>query len=82
MNEELKKYYQLIEIDKQTAELYKSCGIEVYKKSRKYYELNCGHSISTLADDRKTILYNTEIDGVIEAEDDEDAIQKFGLTKY
>lgn len=78
----MQKYYQLIEIDKETAELYKKHGADVYKKSRKYYTLSWGHSISTLADDRVTILYNTEIEGVIEAEDDEDAVEKFGLTKY
>lgn len=55
---------------------------EVYKKSRKYYILSWGHDISTLAEDRVTILHNTEIEGVIAAEDDEDAIKKFGLSKY
>lgn len=82
MNEEPKKYYQLVEITKDDAEQYKNYDITVYKKSRKYYTLSWGHSISTLADDRKTILYNTEIEGVIEAEDDEDAVEKFGLTVY
>lgn len=82
MNEELKKYYQLVEITKDDAEEYKNHDITVYKKSRKYYTLNCGNMISTLADDRKTILYNTEIEGVIEAENDEDAVEKFGLTVY
>lgn len=77
----MQKYYQLIEISKEEAENIK-VTINVYKKSRKYYTLNWGHSISTLADDRVTILYNTEIEGVIEAEDEEDAVEKFGLTKY
>lgn len=78
----MQKYYQLIEIDKENAELYKKHEVDVYKKSRKYYTLSWGHSISTLAGDRATILYNTEIEGVIEAEDDEDAVEKFGLTKF
>lgn len=77
----MQKYYQLIEISKEEAEKIKA-NINVYKKSRKYYTLSWGHSISTLADDRVTILYNTEIEGVIEAEDEEDAVEKFGLTKY
>lgn len=74
-------YYQLIEITKDEADEIKEFQ-QVYKKSRKYYTLNCGHQISTLAEDRKTILNNTEIEGVIAAEDDEDAIKQFGLTKY
>ncbi len=77
----MQKYYQIIEITKEEADTIKAFE-PVYKKGRKYYTLSWGHSISTLADDRKTILYNTEIEGVIEAEDDEDAMEKFGLTAY
>lgn len=77
----MQKYYQLIEISKEEAEKIKA-HINVYKKSRKYYTLNWGHDISTLAEDRVTILYNTDIEGVIAAADEEDAIAQFGVTKY
>lgn len=75
------RYYQIIEITKEEADSIKEFE-QVFKKSRKYYTLSWGHDISTLADDRVTILHNTEIEGVIAAEDDEDAIKKFGLSKY
>lgn len=77
----MQKYYQLIEVTKEEADNIKEFE-PVFKKSRKYYTLSWGHDISTLADDRVTILHNEEIAGVIAAEDDEDAVKKFGLTKY
>lgn len=77
----MNRYYQIIELSKEEAEQM-SEHQQVYKKSRKYYTLSWGHDISTLADDRVTILHNTEIEGVIAAEDDEDAIKQFGLTIY
>lgn len=77
----MQTYYQLIEISKEEADNIKAT-INVYKKSRKYYTLNWGHEISTLAADHVTILYNTEIDGVIAATDEEDAVAQLGLTIY
>lgn len=77
----MKRYYQINEITKEEADNLKEHQ-QVYKKSRKYYTLSWGHDISTLAEDRVTILHNTEIEGVIAAEDDEDAIKQFGLSKY
>lgn len=77
----MKKYYQIIEIAKDEADSIKEFQ-HVYEKSSKYYTLSWGHDISTLAEDRVTILHNTEIEGVIAAEDDEDAVKQFGLTRY
>lgn len=77
----MNRYYQIVEVSKDEADSLKAIET-VYKKSRKYYTLNWGHEISTLAEDRVTILYNTDIEGVIEAENDEDAVAKFGLTIY
>lgn len=77
----MNRYYQTLEVSKEEADSLKAIET-VYKKSRKYYTLNWGHEISTLAEDRVTILYNTDIPGVIEAENDEDAVSKFGLTIY
>lgn len=77
----MQKYYQILEVTKDEADKIKQFE-RVYKKSRKYYTLSWGHDISTLADDRVTILHNTEIEGVIAAEDDEDAVKQFGLTRY
>lgn len=77
----MNRYYQIVEVSKDEADSLKAFET-IYKKSRKYYTLNWGHEISTLAEDRVTILYNTEIEGVIEAENDEDAVSKFGLTIY
>lgn len=77
----MQRYYQLNEVTKDEADSIKEFE-PVYKKSRKYYTLSWGHDISTLADDRVTILHNTEIEGVIAAEDDEDAVKQFGLTIY
>lgn len=77
----MQRYYQLIEVSKDEADQIKEFEA-VFKKSRKYYTLSWGHDISTLAEDRVTILHNEEIEGVIAAEDDDDAIKQFGLTKY
>lgn len=77
----MKRYYQILEVSKDEASLLKAF-IPVYKKSRKYYTLEWGHAISTLAEDRVTVLYNTDIPGVIEAENDDDAVSKLGLTIY
>lgn len=54
----------------------------IYEKDGKHYVLSWGHDISTLAADGVTILHNTEIEGVIAADDDEDAAKQFGLTRY
>lgn len=77
----MQKYYQIIEVSKEEADKIKKFET-VYKKSRKYYTLSWGHDISTLAEDKETILRNTEIEGVIAAENDEDAAKQFGLTVY
>ena len=77
----MNRYYQIIEVSKEEADSIKEFEV-VYKKSRKYYTLSWGHDISTLAEDRVTILHNTEIEGVIAADDDEDAAKQFGLTRY
>lgn len=77
----MQRYYQLNEVTKDEADIIKEHE-PVYKKSRKYYTLSWGHDISTLAEDRVTILHNTEIEGVIAADDDEDAVKQFGLSRY
>lgn len=75
-----KRYYKIEEITKEQADMMKEHG--VYEKDGKFYTLGWGHQISTLGPDRKTILFNTEIEGVIEADNDEDAMQKFGIEMY
>lgn len=77
----MKKYYQITEITKDEADSIKEFQ-HVYEKASKYYTLSWGHDISTLAEDGVTILHNTEIEGVIAAEDDDDAAKQFGLTRY
>lgn len=79
MSEELKKYYQMNEVSEDEAKHLGEVTV-VYEKDGKYYMLGWGHEISTLAEDRVTILYNTDIEGVVEAKDDAEAAEKFGLT--
>ena len=77
----MQKYYQMVEITKEEADDIKEFE-NVYEQSGNYYILSWGHDISTLAEDRVNILHNTEIEGVIAADDDEDAAKQFGLTRY
>lgn len=49
------------------------------EKNEKFYTLSWGTSIATLAPDGKTILHDTEIEGVVEAESDEEAALKLGV---
>lgn len=71
------QYYNLIETDRDTTPE----EMTLYIKDGKYYTLNCGDMISTLAADRKTILYNDQIEGVVAAESEEEAAEKLGATK-
>lgn len=83
MDKKLQKYYQLYEISEAEAENFAKANydhINAYKKDDKFYTLSWGTTISTLANDGKTILFNTEIEGVIAANNDDEAAEKFGLT--
>lgn len=75
MAEELKKYWQKVETDEE-----ERIGVYVSEDGKKY-TLSWGHDISTLADDGKTILHNEEIEGVIQADSEEEAAEKFDLKK-
>lgn len=82
MAKELQKYYQLYEITEDEAKRAQDerSYMTAYTKDDKFYTLSWGTTISTLAEDGKTILFNTEIDGVIAANSDEEAATAFGLT--
>lgn len=69
-------YYNLLKIEEEEA---KNSPIDVYTDGEQFYTLNCGDMISTLAPDGKTILKNTEIDGVISARTIASAIKKLGV---
>lgn len=69
-------YYNLIKINEEEA---KTAPIDVYTDGEKFYTLNSGDMISTLAPDGKTILKNTEIEGVISARTVASAIKKLGV---
>lgn len=69
-------YYNLIKIEEEEA---KTTPIDVYTDGEKFYYLNSGDMISTLAPDGKTILKNTEIEGVISARTVASAIKKLGV---
>lgn len=70
------KYFNLYEITEEEAKI---SSMATYTDDEKFYTLNCGDMISTLAADGKTILKNTEIEGVVEAETDEEAALKLGV---
>ena len=70
------KYYNLYEIPEEET---KRTPMAVYTDGEKFYTLNCGDMISTLSSDGKTILYNTEIEGVVEASSDAEAADKLGV---
>ena len=74
----MQKYYRMKEVSSTEERMSKG----IYEKDGKHYVLSWGHDISTLAADGVTILHNTEIEGVIAADDDEDAAKQFGLTRY
>lgn len=67
------KYYRLDEIED-------GDRADAYTDSKKTYILSWGHSISAPGPNGAT-LWNTEIDGVVEAASDEDAAAKLGVTK-
>lgn len=73
----MQKYYQLIETEKPEE---KFRGRDVYTKDDKFYTISWGHEISTPGPDGKPIL-NTDIPGVIAADDEAEAAKKFGVTK-
>ena len=70
------KYYNLYEITEEEAKI---SSMATYTDGEKFYTLNCGDMISTLAADGKTILKNTEIEGVVEAESDAEAAEKLNV---
>lgn len=74
------KYYNLYEIAVEELQNMPK-DIAIYTKDDKFYTLNCGDMISTLADDGKTILKNTEIEGVVEAKTEAAAAKKLGVEK-
>lgn len=74
------KYYNLYEIAVEELQDTPK-DIAIYTDGDKFYFLNCGDMISTLAEDGKTILKNTEIEGVVEAKTDESAAKKLGVQK-
>lgn len=77
---EEKRYYQAVEIDADNVNMMKSVGAVLYTASDKYYSLSWGHSISAPGPNGTT-LWNTDIDGVVEATSDEEAAAKLGVTK-
>lgn len=74
------KYYNLHEIAVEDLQDTPK-DIAIYTDGDKFYLLNCGDMISTLAEDGKTILKNTEIEGVVEAKTDASAAKKLGVEK-
>lgn len=74
------KYYNLNEIAVEDLQDTPK-DIAIYTDGDKFYLLNCGDMISTLAEDGKTILKNTEIEGVVEAKTDASAAKKLGVEK-
>lgn len=74
------KYYNLHEIAVEELQNMPK-DIAIYTDGDKFYLLNCGDMISTLAEDGKTILKNTEIEGVVEAKTDASAAKKLGVEK-
>lgn len=69
-------YYNLIEITEEEA---KNSSMATYTDGEKFYTLNGGDMISTLAPDGKTILKNTEIEGVVSARTAASAANKLGV---
>lgn len=67
------KYYRLDEIED-------GGKADTYTDGKKTYMLSWGHSISAPGPNGTT-LWNTDIEGVIEAASDEEAATKFGVTK-
>lgn len=74
------KYYNLYEIAIEELQSTPK-DIAIYTDGEKFYLMNCGDMISTLADDGKTILKNTEIEGVVEAKTEASAAKKLGVEK-
>lgn len=74
------KYYNLHEIAVEDLQ-HLSKENTIYTKDDKFFLLNSGNMISTLAEDGKTILKNTEIEGVVEARTDASAAKKLGVEK-
>lgn len=76
----MSKYYMLIE--KPYEELIdKEIRFNLYKKDQEFYTITSGDQISTLDEDGHTILHNTGIPGVVEADSEEDAAALLGVTK-
>lgn len=72
------KYYNLHEITEEGGR-HGHGTVYTDESGEKFYTLNWGTMIAKLGPDGKTILNNTEIEGVVEAETDEEAALKLGV---
>lgn len=70
------KYYNLIEV-KDGRHAHGTLYTD--EEGKKRFTMNSGDMISAPAPDRKSSLFNTEIEGVVEAESEEEAALKLGV---